>query len=297
MVRSCTIIWHRAFKLFSNHVHRDRHSMIAARRRPTRGPNDRSDTIYRALRQAIIEQALEPGAKLPEDAIGERFGVSRTIVRHALGRLASEGLAELKLNRGAFVASPSLEEARDVYELRILVERLVVERLAGALTKADLGRLLKHVQAEEEARGTAEPRSIRLATEFHIVLADITGSTTLSHYVSQLASRCGLILALHGRPHSSDCAVSEHREVIAALVEGDRAMAASVMEKHLRSVMGRALIGGARKTSHDIRAILAPYAEEFERQREDPKSGQQDARQNRSADAASDRRDRANTKA
>jgi DNA-binding GntR family transcriptional regulator len=249
------------------------------------------------LRQAIIEKALEPGAKLPEDAIGERFGVSRTIVRHALGRLASEGLAELKLNRGAFVASPSLEEARDVYELRMLVERLVVERLAGALTKAELGRLLKHVQAEEEARGSAEPRSIRLATEFHIVLAEMTGSATLSHYVSQLASRCGLILALHGRPHSSDCAVNEHQEVIAALVEGDRARAASVMDKHLRSVMGRALIGGARKTSHDIRAILAPYAEEIEQQWEDQKRGQQDESKNRSADVASHRMRQPNAKA
>ena len=56
---------------------------------------DRAGQIYRALRHAIIEQALEPGAKLPEDAIGKRFGASRTIVRHALGQLAAEGLARL----------------------------------------------------------------------------------------------------------------------------------------------------------------------------------------------------------
>ncbi len=87
---------------------------------------DRVATIYRALRHAIIEQALSPGAKLPEDAIGERFGASRTIVRHVLGQLAAEGLVELRRNRGAAVATPSWEEARDIFDVRLGLERLIV---------------------------------------------------------------------------------------------------------------------------------------------------------------------------
>ena len=67
--------------------------------------SDKVGVICRALRRAIIEQALEPGAKLPEDSLGERFGVSRTIARHALGQLAAEGLVELRRNRIAVVAS------------------------------------------------------------------------------------------------------------------------------------------------------------------------------------------------
>ena len=81
-------------------------------------PNtDRTGQICRALRHAIMEQALSPGAKLPEDAIGERFGASRTIVRHALGQLAAEGLVELRRNRGAVVATPAWEEARDIFDI------------------------------------------------------------------------------------------------------------------------------------------------------------------------------------
>jgi DNA-binding GntR family transcriptional regulator len=72
---------------------------------------DRGSAIYRALRHAIIAQALMPGAKLPEDTIGEQFGVSRTIVRNALAKLAAEGLVELRRNRGAAVAAPSWDEA------------------------------------------------------------------------------------------------------------------------------------------------------------------------------------------
>jgi DNA-binding GntR family transcriptional regulator len=224
--------------------------------------NDRVAIIYRALRHAIIEQALSPGAKLPEDAIGERFGASRTIVRHVLGQLAAEGLVELRRNRGAAVATPSWEEARDVFDVRIGLERLIVSRLAGHLTPEQIKRLEAHVDDEEHARGTDEPLSIRLATEFHIVLAEMTGSPVLTRYVSEVASRCGLILALYSRPHSADCAVSEHRAVIAALGAGDVGRATAVMDEHLEAVAGRALIVSRPWREHDIKDILARYADE-----------------------------------
>src|SRR5258705_11649401 len=94
---------------------------------------EREKLIYRALRHAILEQAREPGAKLPEAAIGERFGASRTIVRSALGQLAAEGLVELRRNRGAAVATPAWEDARDTFDVRLGLERLVVSRLSGPL--------------------------------------------------------------------------------------------------------------------------------------------------------------------
>lgn len=92
---------------------------------------DRAGSIYRTLRHAIIEQALEPGAKLPGDTIGERFGASRTIVRSALGQLAAEGLVELRRNRGAAVATPAWEEARDTFDVRLGIEHLGMSRLAA----------------------------------------------------------------------------------------------------------------------------------------------------------------------
>jgi DNA-binding GntR family transcriptional regulator len=231
---------------------------------------DRSNAIYFALRQAIIEQALEPGAKLPEDAIGERFGVSRTIVRHALGRLASEGLAELRPNRGASVAKPTWDEALDIFEIRVTIERMVVQRLADSLSKAQISSLTAHVDQEEKARGGPEQRSIRLATEFHILLAEMTGSSALTQYVTQLASRCGLILALYSRPHSSECAVNEHRDIIEALIRGDHAKASEAMDQHLHAVVGRALVAGEPSEVRDIRDILTPYVNKSD---DEPKFG------------------------
>lgn len=222
---------------------------------------DRMSVIYKALRHAIIEQALAPGAKLPEDAIGERFGVSRTIVRAALSQLAAEGLVELRRNRGAAVATPKWEEARDTFDVRIGLERLVMSRLAGRLTPEQVRMLKAHVDEEEKARGNNEQLSIRLATEFHIVLADMTGSPVLARYVSEVSSRCGLILALYSRPHSSECAVNEHHDIIAALVAGDARRASKAMEEHLEAVASRALIVSGPARDRDLKDILSSYAE------------------------------------
>ncbi len=218
----------------------------------------RASAVYRALRRAIIEQALRPGAKLPEDSIGEQLGVSRTLVREALGRLAFEGLVELKPNRGASVAYPTLEEARDVFDVRTGLERMVVAALAGKLDARQLARLEDHVRAEDAVQGRDGPESIRLAGEFHTLLAEMTGNALLCRYVHEVSSRSSLILAIYGRPHSSECAVSEHRQLIEALRAGDARRAQALMDGHLQAVVTRALL--APRVDKSIRDLLAPYA-------------------------------------
>jgi DNA-binding GntR family transcriptional regulator len=230
-------------------------------KRPSKTALDRAGGIYRALRHAIIEKAIEPGSKLPEDAIGEQFGASRTIVRSALTQLAAEGLVELRRNRGASVATPSWDEARDIFDLRVALERLVVDRLCGRLTAEHVAVLKAHVDKEEKARGADEALSIRLATEFHILLAEMTGSAVIKRFVSEAALRCGLILSIYTRPHSSECAVSEHRTIIKCLQEKDAARATRIMSEHLQAVIDRALILEKPKQVRDIRAVLSSYAE------------------------------------
>ncbi|HUN12328.1 MAG TPA: GntR family transcriptional regulator [Rhabdaerophilum sp.] len=223
---------------------------------PVKG--SRSQSVYRALRRAIIEQALRPGMKLPEDSLGDELGVSRTLVREALGRLAIEGLVELKPNKGASVAYPSLEDARDVFDVRRALERQVMLSLAGRLTPQQLEQLEAHVRREDAAHGRDGPESIRLAGEFHILLAEMTGNALLSRYVQEVSSRCSLILAIYGRPHSSECAVSEHRQLIDALRDGKAELAMRLMDSHLDSVVARAVL--APRGNADIRDLIAPYA-------------------------------------
>jgi DNA-binding GntR family transcriptional regulator len=228
------------------------------RKKPGREKTSRVGTVYNALKRAILEQGLGPGDKLPEDAIGEQFGVSRTIVHEALVRLAGDRLVELRRNRGAQVASPSLDEGRELFNVRYALEKLVVETLCGTLTSDQLERLAKHVQDEEDARGRSDPRSIRLAGEFHTILADMTGNATLIRFVGEVIARCSLIISLYGRPHSAECAISEHRAIVAALQAGDAAKASSLMHHHLSDVMNRALL--PQRPQRNIREILAAYS-------------------------------------
>jgi DNA-binding GntR family transcriptional regulator len=221
----------------------------------TKSGTSRAQHIYRTIRRAILDQGLKPGAKLPEDAIGERLGASRTVVREALARLASEGLVELRHNRGAVVAYPSLEEAREVFTVRRAMERQVAAELVGRLPPAQVQQLRSHVEKEREASGL---NAIRLAGEFHLMLADMTGNSLLSRYVCEVASRCSLILSIYGRPHSSECAVDEHSQLISALEAGNGDEAMELMEHHLMSVMDRALI--ERRPRDDLDAVLAAYA-------------------------------------
>lgn len=223
---------------------------------------DKVGTICRALRRAIIEQALEPGAKLPEDALGERFGVSRTIARHALGQLASEGLVELRRNRIAVVVTPSWQDARDTFDIRMELERLVMRQLAGKLSKVQVARLRSHVEAESAARGGPDAVSIRLATEFHVLLATMTNSPVMVRYVSEISYRCCLTLSLYSRPHSSECGVNEHIGIIDALERGDAAGAMALMHSHLDQVATRALVTPTPARGRDLLDVLAPYADD-----------------------------------
>lgn len=217
----------------------------------------RSQTVYIALRRAIIEQALIPGQKLPEDTIGRQFDVSRTLVREAIGRLAIEGLVEVQRNRGATVANPGIEEARSVFDVRRGLERMVIAFLAGRLSREQVRDLDAHVALEEAASMKDGPESIRLAGEFHIKLAALTNNPLLLRYVREVTSRCSLILAIHGRSHSSDCAVSEHRQLIRAMQAGDAKAALRLSDQHLGAVVARALL--ARPHIADLDVALAPY--------------------------------------
>lgn len=220
----------------------------------------RNELISSALRSAILERVLLPGMKLPEDSLGERFGVSRTLIRQALERLAAEGLVELRRNRGAMVAKPSLEEARDIFELRTQIEDLVISRVIKEMTPEKLAELEAHLAKEVEAEHASEPISIRLATEFHILLAKLAGSPVLLRYVEEIGYRCGLTLSLYARPHSTDCGIQEHRQIIDALACRDEEKARELMRSHLTAVADRALI--TRKEAGPLVYLdaLEPYA-------------------------------------
>ncbi len=232
--------------------------------RSTTTPAQKAELAYKAIRRAIIEQALIPGTKLPEDDLGTQFGVSRTLVRAVLSRLASEALVEVGNKRTATVAQPSLEEARAVFEVRRCLEAEAV-RLVVARWQPEMGAVLEgHVRDEQAAaRDGRLAMSGRLAGEFHTRLAQMSGNPLLERYLSEVVTRCSLILAVYGRPHSADCACDEHQQLIESLRRKDEERAVQLMGEHLRSLEGRALLPEVVRDARGLGAVLSRYADEL----------------------------------
>jgi DNA-binding GntR family transcriptional regulator len=232
--------------------------------RSTRTPAQKADLAYKAMRRAIMEQALTPGTKLPEDQLGEQFGVSRTLIRTVLGRLAAEALVQIGNKRTATVAQPSLEEARAVFEVRRCLEaqavRMLIERWQPSMGATLEGHLREEQQA---AQAGAKPVSIRLAGEFHTRLAQMTGNPLLERYMAEVVTRCSLILAAFGRPHSPDCGCTEHQQLIAAFRARDAELAVQLMHEHLHGIERRALLPDAVHASAGLTDVLSRYSAEL----------------------------------
>ena len=224
-------------------------------------PSPRIEIAHEALKQAILERALQPGTKLPEDEIGAHFAMSRTLVRAVLARLQAEGLVDARPKRTATVALPTLAEARDVFEARraleIEVVRLVIKRWKPAFG-AELEGLVREEDAARE-RGEEHVWD-RLAGEFHIRLAKLSGNAVIEKYMSELVTRCSLILAVFGRPHLHDGGDDEHAEIIAALRSGDAEKAVAIMDHHMGEVESRAITGDEGDSRPALGDVLARYA-------------------------------------
>ena len=222
----------------------------------------RIDQAYMALKNAIIEQTLRPGDKLPEDEVGQLFSMSRTLVRQVFSRLNTEGLIETGGKRPATVSIPSLDDAVAAFEVRQALEREVITLVIKRWTPERAAALEAHLAKEIEAsKAGSAPTSIRLAGEFHTLLADMSGNPLLSRFVSDVVSRCSVILAVFGRPHSAECGVHEHREIIDAIAAGDAATAWDLMHHHLGEVEARALITSSETTPRTLADVLSPYVD------------------------------------
>lgn len=217
------------------------------------------DSIYERVLAAIFEHRLAPGTKLGEDRLAGIFGVSRARIRRVLPRLAHEGVVRLEPNRGAFVAQPSVAEARDVFDARQLIEPGIVERLArrGDLP-AMLVQLRQHVTSERRARAANDTRAIvRMSGEFHVLLAEMAGNALLAKTMRELTSLTCLIIALYDKPSVPSCLGEEHGDIVDALAAGDAPRAMKLMIQHLNHVAQNLDLSVAEPAPMDLESALA----------------------------------------
>lgn len=193
-----------------------------------------SDGIAKDLALAIHEHRLAPGTKLGEDELGEIYNVSRTIVRSALQSLAHVQLINIERNRGAFVAQPSLQAAREVFEARELLEPRTAHMAALRAIAADVAKLKEHIKEEHAAIDAGDNgRALSLSGLFHVEIARIAGQATIAGFVETLISRSSLIIALYWRRESALCESHAHNALVDAIAANDGKRAEELMRSHL----------------------------------------------------------------
>ena len=193
--------------------------------------------IVQALTRAIVEHRLQPGAKLAEQKLADHFGVSRTLVRQALFQLSQNRLIRLEPARGAFVATPSVEEARQVFAVRRMLEAEMTREFVRSVTPARLKALREHV-AQEKAAVASEDVSERteLLGDFHVRMAELMGNQVLAQMLGELISRCALITLMYQSASEAAHSNDEHADIVKALAARDEERAVRLMTEHLLHV-------------------------------------------------------------
>ena len=194
-------------------------------------------TIVDALTRAIVEHRLQPGTKLAEQKLADHFGVSRTLVRQALFQLSQKHLVRMEPARGAFVAAPTVDEARQVFQVRRILEAEMVREFLRHLTPAKIRALREHMAQEKAA---VERRD----------------AGELTQIVRDLVTRSSLVALMYQREAAAAHSQQEHVELVKALAARDEKRAVKLMHEHLLHVE-EGLAFDRPVPTHDIAVALS----------------------------------------
>jgi DNA-binding GntR family transcriptional regulator len=235
---------------------------MKAARRPASGTNGRSaaldEQVYARVYAAIAAQELPPGTRLREDQLRQIFGVSRARIRKVFSRLAFEGLVVIEPNRGASVARPSPEEAREIFAARRAVESAIVRMVAEKLEPKQQGVLSRHIAKETTAETRRDAAEMtRLSGEFHLLLAEMAGNRPMQKFLRELVTREALVILAYEKPGKPSCSNHEHQMILDALVKRDSAKAAKLMLQHLENVEERLDLDRNTRPPVDLKQLFA----------------------------------------
>lgn len=232
--------------------------------------NVSSAELAERLIDAVMAQRLAPGTRLSEQQLADLFGVSRTIVREALTRLAVRGVVEVNSRRGWFVVQPSPNDAREAFEARRVIETGLLLEAAHTLTPAGLRKLRAHLARERRAidQQDAAQRSWLLG-DFHVCLAECLGNQLLAEILRDLTTRTQLISMLYQSSHEASHSCDEHGQIVAALESGQIQEAVRLMREHLQHIADELTIAAPTDPLEAIRHTLAPVPAAVRRRQAD----------------------------
>ena len=219
--------------------------------------------IAQQVVEAILAQKLKPGERLGEQELADLFGVSRTLVREALMQLQARGFVEVRSRKGWYVVEPSVEQARDAFSARRVVESGLLRQASdeGRPLQAVVRRLRQHVKEEEAAIAGADAATrAYLLADFHVCLAECLGHQLLADMLRDLTARTTLAATLFQSTHDARQSSAEHAQIVAAIARGSLDVACDLMLAHIGNVelaLGQST-ANAVDARERLRATLAP---------------------------------------
>ena len=208
--------------------------------------HDEQLDVAAQIRTDIIQGRLEPGAKLREVALAERYEVSRIPIREALRALEADGLVESRKFSGSVVAPSPVEDAEDLFEIRIVLEAATAKRAArrAAELSADGEHDARWSEIRAEISEILETGDVVIEQErfenlamlnmrFHFAVAELSGSLSFISLLRQISGKIEWLYSLNLMRRGPQ-AWPEHREIIAAIDAGQVEHAAEVMARHVR---------------------------------------------------------------
>jgi GntR family transcriptional regulator, rspAB operon transcriptional repressor len=203
--------------------------------------NPLASQIYELLWQKIVTGELKAGEKLSDLRLSDQLGVSRTPVREALYRLAQDGIVQARANHGFFVATFSVKDATELYDVRTALEVLAV-RLAfpnlNSLLLTDASQELE-VICQRLAAGdpTAKADYLPIDQAFHRLIYASANNKRLETLLNGLLAQIGVfqVYGLHSEK-LLNISIEQHRAILDALIHRDLPAAEHAMEKHIQGV-------------------------------------------------------------
>ncbi|WP_327304160.1 GntR family transcriptional regulator [Streptomyces sp. NBC_01298] len=195
-------------------------------------------TVCTAIRDDIVSGVFGPGARLTEEVLARRYGVSRVPVREALRTLESEGFVTTRRHAGACVAEPTEQEAADLLELRMLLEPLAAARAARRRSEAHLKVLRGLVRLGQERARRGQGEDLRsLGGWFHETLSQASGSPGLIALLTQMRHKVAWMYVVESPVRPVESWV-EHGAIVDAVARGDAERARMLMAAHVDRAAG-----------------------------------------------------------
>ena len=194
------------------------------------------------LRERILAGDLVSGDRLVEARIAQQLGISRGPLREALKQLAADGLVREEPRRGTFVATPTAEDVRDAYDLRVAIEGKAVRLVIANQERGALDALRRAADGVTAAGESADLRKLVQADyDFHETLCRVSGNRRLLDAFVRNASVLRILLRLEEERfyRSFDEVAEQHRELFAAVEAGDASRAEAMVTEHLESARDR----------------------------------------------------------